>query len=517
MKNTWKKALAGLAALILVAGAMPANVGGFLTKSTGIVACAAETTVTWTQNDLLNTFFGSFTKQGITLTSSSNDARSGNNFYENGTNTFSVANGKIKKIEIINNYSDMNGWTVETVGSYQPYPEAPDYWAYIYKHTWTGEAAAVTIQDYVPGIESIVFTIEESAATDISSATVNLNVDNTVASIAIGDNTITDLLGFDITYGKSDDSHTATTVPTAPDTYYAYVTPKSNNTAYTGTAKSAAFVVTTDLSQADVEILGTYVYDGTPKTVDFTVKVDGNEISKDDLTITGDTSAAAPGIYTVTISGKDSNYENSKTFTWEIEKATDFAVKAENAEILTAPDAETGKYAAETLVTAVGNTKNGYWFDNKTKKVVCTERRYTFYVIDVVDVKWVADETVNAYEDGIANVTISDRAPIAGGKTRVTVTSTWRLPKGAKITKAGTYRVYRTWHEDEPTQEDMLNTTFAQSKLKTINGTYYFDINMKPETAAKNLYTMTYVQYELDEKTYEIMSDVVCSSPSIIG
>ena len=63
----------------------------------------------------------------------------------------------------------------------------------------------------------------------------------------------------------------------------------------------------------------------------------------------------------------------------------------------------------------------------------------------------------------------------------------------------------------------MLGTTFAQSKLKTINGTFYFDINMKSETAAKNLYTMTYVQYELNGGIYEVMSDVFCNSPSIIG
>ena len=114
-------------------------------------------------------------------------------------------------------------------------------------------------------------------------------------------------------------------------------------------------------------------------------------------------------------------------------------------------------------------------------------------------------------------MTISDRAPIAGGKTRVTVTSTWRLPKGAKITKAGTYRTYLPVLNPEPTKDEMLGTTFAQSKLKTINGTFYFDINMKSETAAKNLYTMTYVQYELNGGIYEVMSDVFCNSPSIIG
>lgn len=42
MKNTWKKTLAGLLAITLVAGAMPANVGGFLTGGKAIVAFAAD-------------------------------------------------------------------------------------------------------------------------------------------------------------------------------------------------------------------------------------------------------------------------------------------------------------------------------------------------------------------------------------------------------------------------------------------------------------------------------------------
>ena len=93
------------------------------------------------------------------------------------------------------------------------------------------------------GITKIeVYGYVTPTATDISTATVNLTADNSVASIKVGDDTITDLSGFSITYG-TDESHTATAVPTEAGTYYAYVTPKDTNTAYTGTAKSAAFTV----------------------------------------------------------------------------------------------------------------------------------------------------------------------------------------------------------------------------------------------------------------------------------
>ncbi len=92
----------------------------------------------------------------------------------------------------------------------------------------------------VEGVSSINFVIEMPA--DLSTATVTLGADNTVSSITVGGNEITDLSAFDITYG-TDDSHTATTPPTEDGTYYAYVSAKATSEDYTGTAKSAAFVV----------------------------------------------------------------------------------------------------------------------------------------------------------------------------------------------------------------------------------------------------------------------------------
>ena len=40
MKNSWKRISAAALSLALVTGAMPVNVGGFLTRNTGIVARA---------------------------------------------------------------------------------------------------------------------------------------------------------------------------------------------------------------------------------------------------------------------------------------------------------------------------------------------------------------------------------------------------------------------------------------------------------------------------------------------
>ena len=119
--------------------------------------------------------------------------------------------------------SDITSETVPTKkGTYVAYVTAKD-----------------TNKEYKGTAKSAVFTQKN----DISGAAVALNADNTVASITIGDETITDLTDFDITYG-TDNSHTATTPPTIIGSYFAYVTAKDTNKDYRGTAKSAEFAVT---------------------------------------------------------------------------------------------------------------------------------------------------------------------------------------------------------------------------------------------------------------------------------
>ena len=124
-------------------------------------------------------------------------------------------------------------------------------------------------------------SIAELKAISITDATVNLGADNSVASITVGSNTITDLSGFDITYGVSDTDHTATSVPTDAGTYYAYVTAKDTNTAYIGTAKSDSFEVAAapTMTSASVTLndgfgLNFYVDDITDAT-GYTVMFDG--------------------------------------------------------------------------------------------------------------------------------------------------------------------------------------------------------------------------------------------------
>lgn len=127
-------------------------------KSTVTMAKAGPTTVTWSP---VNFNGSTYTQDGVTLTPSNSKAVSGSNFYDYGANTFTTTLGKFTKIEIVCTYGDIDGWTKETAGKYQPNPDIdPDWWENIYKLTWTGDAESVTIQKDVYGIQSITFTIQ---------------------------------------------------------------------------------------------------------------------------------------------------------------------------------------------------------------------------------------------------------------------------------------------------------------------------------------------------------------------
>ena len=123
-------------------------------------------TVTW--DNMNNTGDGTYSQDGVTLTSIPTSdyvyAHFYNNFYDYGTNTFTTTLGKFTKIEIICTYADetaIGGWDKVKIGQYQPYPDDdPDRWDNIYRLTWTGEAESVTICASIYGIQSITFTIE---------------------------------------------------------------------------------------------------------------------------------------------------------------------------------------------------------------------------------------------------------------------------------------------------------------------------------------------------------------------
>ena len=152
--------------------------GATIASSVGDITTIASGTATLDYSDLSNISFtykvpvtvtwnspnfdgNTYTQDGVTCTPSNGDAASGNCFYDYGDNTFTTTLGKFTKIEIVCTSGDIDGWTKEAAGQYQPDPVAhPDRWKNLYKLTWTGDAESVTIQKDVYGIQSITFNIQ---------------------------------------------------------------------------------------------------------------------------------------------------------------------------------------------------------------------------------------------------------------------------------------------------------------------------------------------------------------------
>ena len=197
MKHTWKKAAAGLLALALVVGGLPVNVG-----SGGLFGGTVITANAYSRDELSNL------------------------------------------LDKVDDFLDKN---IDKL-----YKSDPQVIRNLYKaldqayECWRNDSA--TDESQINTCYNDLQTAYKTAAVaagvmvDITNATVNLGADNTVTSITIGDTIITELSGFDITYG-TDASHTATAPPTEPGTYYAYVAAKDTNENYTGTAKSSSFEI----------------------------------------------------------------------------------------------------------------------------------------------------------------------------------------------------------------------------------------------------------------------------------
>jgi len=236
MRKSWKKTAAFVLSLTLIGAPLTqAGSKGGLFGGAAIVASAAEQSETFDTNTEQDTY------SGTNVTVMTPGAYSDNDGFYIKTDlnaTITVAEGyQINKLELVR-------------GCFSGTPVISSTTAVMTQNgqtfTFTNvNASSVTLKAtdacQIKQVK-VYYDVVSSSSTDISSATVNLASDNSVASLTIGNDTITDLSGFDITYG-TDDSHTATAVPTDAGTYYAYVTPKSTNTAYTGTAKSSGFEI----------------------------------------------------------------------------------------------------------------------------------------------------------------------------------------------------------------------------------------------------------------------------------
>ena len=279
----------------------------------------------------------------------------------------------------------------------------------------------------------------------------------------------------------------------------------------------------TTMPASDIEITGSFkadiaysnvyfnlmhnTYTGSEISPVFTVSYGDTVLTENtDFVVESGNTGTAAGTYTLTLTGTGA-YTGTLTAEWYIDPVKNYHVTVTNGTIMGDSD-----YEEQAVVTVVGNTEVGGWYNGDT--LVSAERTYSFYAVSDVDLEWKANDTYAAEkaQEGIANITISPRTVNTNGKTTVTVTSTWTLPEGAEIVKAGTYRCYVDKGADTPDSNYMItNGTFNASTLTECKGTFYFNINMGVVSAARKLCTMTYVTYTLNGETYTITSDVAYS------
>ncbi|MCR5541729.1 MAG: hypothetical protein K6F71_13055 [Ruminococcus sp.] len=528
--NIIKRLTAGFFTLAFVAGATPANVGGFLKQSTTIVASAKVIEVTdvldannittstsdteWSGLKLYGaTYAGKTTKNKngpiiITATTVKNDV---------GIVSTS-SGGKAKKVTV-----DWNGYntkTLELYGKHTAYTDAQDLYSDKTSGDLIGSITSPKTELNLKNLESqyeyiglrsssgeiklnsISITWEKNVATDISQATVDLAADNTVSSITVDDEAITNLSDFDITYGI-DENHTSTTVPTEPGTYYAYVTPKNTNTDYTGTARSAEFVIEAqkpNIANATLTFDKMRVkYTGNEISATFTVK-DGEKtlVEGTDFTVSGDIRATEVNNvegYTVTITGIN-DYTGELTDKWYIDPLNTFNVSTVNGTVKTTMPV--GGFKENQSVTVVGDGNiTGYgWYEDNW--LVSTKQTYQFYVSHDTNLIWKTLEETDAEKAilGTASINIGSQID-SDKKITLPILASWELPTDAKNVTATTYRYFTSGTEIVTAEYVIANGTPKILSVKKAKGavTYNLNINKTGSNYGKHLYIVTVVTY----------------------
>ena len=102
--------------------------------------------------------------------------------------------------------------------------------------------------------------------------------------------------------------------------------------------------------------------------------------------------------------------------------------------------------------------------------------------------------------------TISERKKV-GKNTKVTLTGTWNIPKDAQNIKGGIARL--STNDTGITKYDVYNNgVYKTSAITSPNAKYSYSLTMNSANASKNLFAVTYVTYEIDDKQFVSISDV---------
>ena len=244
-----------------------------------------------------------------------------------------------------------------------------------------------------------------------------------------------------------------------------------------------------------------FAYDEEEHTVSAVLKYNGTRLVEGvDYVLTGNTATEA-GTYTLEAQGIGA-YKGTVYATWRICNVYFVTATIDGVTTTTSyEDKSTARYTS---------TGNGAWYVDGVLR--STSNNFAFTVLRDSDVEWIPDETQE--QTAVANAAISERTK-NGEKDKVTITATWSLPDGANVTQVGTARCYTT--DTTPDKETVYNTgTKKTSTLKTLNGTFEFNLNIGGSNIAKTLCVVAYVEYTLNGTTQTVISDVATSVPNSV-
>lgn len=242
-----------------------------------------------------------------------------------------------------------------------------------------------------------------------------------------------------------------------------------------------------------------FAYDEEAHTASAVLKYNGTRLVEGvDYVLTGNT-ATEVGTYTLEAQGIGA-YKGTVYATWRICNVYFVTATIDGVTTTTSyEDKSTARYTS---------TGNGAWYVDGVLR--STNNNFAFTVLRDSDVEWRPNETQE--QTAVANAAISERTK-NGEKDKVTITATWSLPDGANVTQVGTARCYTT--DTTPGKETVYNTgTKKTSTLKTLNGTFDFNLNIGGSNIAKTLCVVTYVEYTLNGTTQTVISDVATSVPN---
>ena len=166
----------------------------------------------------------------------------------------------------------------------------------------------------------------------------------------------------------------------------------------------------------------------------------------------------------------------------------------------------------DVLINSTTSNPEAYVTNPKTGILLTENTDYTFTINeDTVTIKGIGSYSGEVTKpfvilDKAATSDISARKKV-GKNTKVTLTGTWNIPKDAQNIKGGIARL--STNDTGITKYDVYNNgVYKTSAITSPNAKYSYSLTMNSANAAKNLFAVTYVTYEIDSKQFVSISDV---------